>query len=318
MGSQSLNSDELIVKGELAAEHSKDEFSLKKIHRILSEIMDEEGFIPINPAKEAFNRRTIKYILKSRKKDKSAWDSFTEWLSPTVSQPEPMDRLEQLKRTRDDTPYEVHFRFLPLVKGDMIDLRTEMTIIPTIVRHHQQIQHREDYNKKNAIRSGKEFFRTIQAEFGWQILTEPHTPANALRPTLPEEAREPLFSLKYGKKVIQFCDEGDEAMKYGLHHSALASYIHAIEWSIIVHLNDVGGIDTIENEENGGFAYTLLVDLLEEHGRATQTTIENLRKHKTDRRIMAHHKSGKLSKSHVQSVKKTVEFLTDELFVNLD
>lgn len=315
MSAESLNADELIVKAELVTSFAENDFSLKRLHKRLRNIMDLEGYQPVEPRKPLLNTRTIKYTLKIRKKEKSTIQNIFETLSPGTSEPEPMDYHNQLEETRDDTPYQIEFRFFPLESDEGLELRTRITVIPAVVLQHQQVARQEDYNAQNIVRSCKEFTKTIAAEFGWGFIAEPHTPARTLRTTADEEIRSTLTELEYGQKVIQFSDEGDEALKYGLDHSALASYIHAIEWTIVTHLKDVANFDVLEKEEGGpGFSYKLLVDLLEDHGESHQTTIENLKKHQTDRRIMAHHKSGKLSTSHVHSVKETLENLMEESF----
>lgn len=315
MSAESLDADELIVKAELISEFAESEFSLNTIHRRLANIMDLEGYQPIEPRKSILNTRTIKYTQKSLKEEKSLVQRVIEGVSLKSNEPKPMDYHNQLEKTRDDVPYEVEYRFLPLENEKKIELRTRVTVTPAVVLQHQQLEPQENYNAQNIVRSCKEFTKTIAAEFGWGFIAEPHTPANTLRATADEEMRATLTELEYGQKVIQFSDEGDEALKYGLDHSALASYIHAIEWAIVAHLKDVANFDVLEKEEGGpGFSYKLLVDLLEEHGESHQTTIENLKKHQTDRRIMAHHKSGKLSTSHVHSVKETLKNLMEDSF----
>lgn len=313
MGADSLNADELVVKAELIGKFAEEDFSMSGLHDRLMDIMDLEGYFPEDRRKALLNTRTIRYYLKHREKEKGTIERVLGVLSSNQNEPDYMDYHDQLGTTRDDIPFEIEFRFLPLTKGEMIELRTEMTIVPAVVLHHEMVRRRDDYNAQNAVRSCKEFARTIAAEFGWMFHTEPYTPASSLRPTADDQTKLVLTDMEYGRKVIEFSDEGDEALKYGLDHSALASYIHAIEWTIIAHLKAVADFDVFEKEEGGpGFSYKLLVDLLEEHGNAHQTTIENLKKHRTDRRIMAHHKSGKLSSSHVHSVKESLKHLMED------
>lgn len=315
MSAESLNADELIVKAELVTEFEEGEFAIDRTHEHLRTAMDLEGYQPIDPRKQILNSRTIKYTLKRREKSKSTVQRVKETLSFEKSEPEPMDYHRQLEETRDDLPYQIECRFFPFEQGERIELRTSLTIIPAIVLKHQQVSRQEDYNVQNAVRSCKEFARTISAELAWGFVTEPHTPAGNLRSTADDEIRPLIASLEYGTKALKFSDEGDEALKYGLDHSALASYIHAIEWTIITHLKAIADIDIPKSEGNGpGFYYGQLVDKLQNNGQVSQTTIENLRKHKTDRRIMAHHKSGKLESSHVYSVKKTLRNLLEESF----
>lgn len=317
MSAESLLTDELIINAEIGHEYPEDEYSIERVHERLRRIMELEGYRPVKPEKTLLNKRTIKYTIRRPREDPALFTRIVDSLTPgRKSEGKPEDYHDHLARTRDDQPYRIEFKFFPLAKDGMVDLRARITVRPAVVEQHQQVERQEDYNTRNIVRTCKEFTKTIAAELGWRFVTAPHTPAESLRSTINSEIRTVIDQAEYGSKIIQFADEGDEALKYGLDYSALASYIHAIEWCIITYLKmEDEEFDVIEKEGNDpGLGYSQLVDELEKHTSIHQTTIENLRKHKTDRRIMAHHKSGKLSESHVHSVKDTLRNLIQESF----
>jgi len=130
--------------------------------------------------------------------------------------------------------------------------------------------------------------------------------------------------MEYGDNVIQLSDEGDKALRYQLLHSALGSYIHAIEWSIICYFEDKFDKDFIEEEiENEfGYYYGQLVnkisagsdDNIIEKSAVTQKTQEELDLFETYRYWMGHHKTGTLTRANVIMVKERLEILLGELF----
>lgn len=315
MSAESLNAEELIVKAEIQSQLPAEEFSMGSIKENILSLMDLEGYRPLEPRKLLVNSRSMKFILKRREKEDG---SFAKKLfSPLTPSDETefMDYHEQLRSTRDDIPFEIEFRFTPFEEEESVQLRSEIIVTPAVVFHHEQVSRRDDYNVKNAVRSCKEFVRTISTEIGGIFLVEPHTLAETLEHTLDERVRSSLIDTEYGENVIKFCDQGDEALKYRLYLPALSAYIHAIEWGIITHLFEYADFDVLEKEDDAsGLTYPQLVDLYKNHGDSYQTTLENLEKHKTDRRIMAHHKSGELMESHVHSVKDTLRKLLEESF----
>lgn len=313
MSAESLNADELIVKAEFIAEYPKDEFSLYRVHDRVLRVMELEGYTPRDPRDVIMSRRAITFLLKPREKEREGlWKNLSNSFSHS-SDLEMMDYHEQLGSTADSTLFQVQLRFYPSEYDDKIRLRIEANIIPAVVRQHEQVRHRSDYNPQNVVRSCKEFARTLAVEFGWIFYVEPYTPAHALKETIDENLRGGLVDMLYGQKVVQFADDADQAFKYDLRHSALASYIIAVEWMMIAHLKTVGDLDVIE-KENGvpGFNYGMLLGYMKDHGKAHQITLENLEKHRTDRHVMAHHKDGSLSYSHVHSVKDTLKHLIEE------
>lgn len=324
MNADSLDPDEVVVEAEYFTSTGDEKPSLRKLHTNLLTVMLLKGFMPREPQKVQLHSQTVTYIRQVAEPDKPwGWKLKNRLGFADEDELRKETYLDQLRATRDDVVFEINFRFVPVryenETGNENGVRIEVTARPALLLKHEQLGWREEYNAKNAVRTCKGKINNIATEMPWSILYEPYTAAEALSSTLGTEVRQKLEQLTYGTEVIQFSDEGDECMQYGLLHSALSSYIHAIEWTIICHLESADDYDLIEKEQTdmdgAGLQFGQLIDQLDHHGESSQKTIEDLRRYKTDRRWMGHHKSGELAESNVMAVKDRLGLLVEELFL---
>jgi hypothetical protein len=318
MSAESLSADEIEVEGEYFVSSGQDQPSLGDLHKNLLNRMRLEGFQPETPEKVQLNASTIKYRLPYEPPNKSfRWKLRDKMGLTDENQLHKQAYLNHLGNLRDDTPFKFRFRFFPIELEDENGIHIEVTVEPAIYHKHEQVRRAGDYNPHNAVRNCKKALDDLQTDMGWQTWREPRTPAENFEPTLSQEIREELEETSYGHKVSQFADEGDECLRYRLHHSALGSYIHGIEWCIICYLDAEQNRDLIKEEKSGGFGfnYGQLLEKLREHGDISQTTWEDLDRRVTERRWMGHHKEGKVPKSNVMAVKNRFRILTEDLFL---
>jgi hypothetical protein len=318
MGAESLSADEIEVEAEYFASTGDEEPSIGALHSNLMNRMQLEGFQPENPERVQLGASTIKYRRPYETPGKSVGWRIKRRLG--LSNEQELHReayLDHLGSLRDDTIFKLRFRFFPLELEDENGIRIEITAEPAIYHKHEQVRRVEDYNPRNAVRNCKKTLEDIQADMGWHTWREPRTPAENFEPTLSQEVRAKLEQTRYGHKVSKFADEGDECLRYRLHHSALGSYIHGIEWAIICYLEVEKNRDLIQQEKSGGFGfdYGQLLKELRETGAISQTSWEDLNRRVTERRWMGHHKEGEIAQSNVKSVKDRFEILTQKLFL---
>lgn len=129
-----------------------------------------------------------------------------------------------------------------------------------------------------------------------------------------------LKSSQYGAEVIEHVEEGDQCFGQELFTPALGSYIHAIEWSIISYLKQNNNVDIIQREQNGQLYYFTggqnnLLDELTSHVNIDQKTISQLESmNRSERRWMAHHKSGTTLPDEVKAVRARLGELLQTLY----
>jgi hypothetical protein len=124
---------------------------------------------------------------------------------------------------------------------------------------------------------------------------------------------------KYGHEVIKHTQEGDICVENDLHHLAISSYIHAIEWAIISFLEDKEGKDIIEEEKSGkyynfaGGQRSLLKELnkIRDIDQKTISKINSM--NRAERRWMAHHKSGEVLPEEVTAIRARLRSILNEL-----
>lgn len=317
MSADSVTADEVVVEGEYFQPSGEKDPSLRQIHDRLQMQMQLEGYQPENPQKSVLGSRSIIYIYTLDSPSKSAWWKLKNWLRLTTEHELQRETyINNLRTTRDDLLFRIRFRMVPVQLEEEAGIHIQAKVEPAVLLKHEQIERVDDYNAQNVIRRCKERIEDIAIELGWEPWREPHTTAENLRETVRGSVREELAQTKYGNYVLELADEGDEAFRYRLLHPSLASYIHSIEWAIICYMEDEHGEDLIDEEVEGEFGYNFgqLIDELPAQGIISQKTREELRQFTVYRRWMGHHKSGKLTKSNVASVKSRLGILLEELF----
>lgn len=97
-------------------------------------------------------------------------------------------------------------------------------------------------------------------------------------------------------------------------------YVHAIEWAIITYLEDQEDFDVIEKENQGEYFYLAgkkpnLLDELRKHVEIDQKTIERIEElNRSERRWMAHHRSGETLQGDVDAVRSRLGALIKTLY----
>ncbi len=318
MSADSLTADELIVEAEYFHPTGHEEPSLSELHENVRLLMQMEGYEAKNPQKAALSPRSVTYIYQLDPPEKTWVWKIKDKIGLTDERKLVRHTyLDSLESTRDDLPFHLRYRMIPVELENEMGVRIEIKSEPAVLHKHQQIEYQEGYNTQNVIRVSKEKIEGIAADMGWEPWREPHTTAEDLRETLDQNVREALKGTKYGRNVVQLTDEGDESLRYHLLHPALGAYIHAIEWAIICYFEHVHEDDLIEQEQEDEFGYNYgqLVDKVAKQGDITQKTHEDLERFVTDRRWMGHHKSGTLTEANVATVKQRLRVLLEELFL---
>jgi hypothetical protein len=261
----------------------------------------------------------LEFIRKQRVDPPSRWWKFKEKIGLT-NEGDRISRktLDVLRKTRDNFPYRIKFRFIPITWEDRDEgYKIEVESIPALSEKLDRLTVEfENPNIKSAVRTNKSELRDISTEMGFLTLREPFTRAENHQDTLDSPLREQLQEYKYGPSVVHFVDDADEALRYSLTRPALSAYVHGIEWAIICHVEDSENRDLMEEEGYGrGKGFTELIDIVQETGEVSQTTYEALDEMKTERIWMAHHKSGRVSEAEVRRVKQRLSIMLEELFL---
>lgn len=131
-----------------------------------------------------------------------------------------------------------------------------------------------------------------------------------------------LGNSKYGEEVVEHLSDGDECLRRGLLHPALNSYIHAIEWALIAYLELEANQDIIAEEQNNNTAYyfagrppNLLAEVQNHNSPLSQKNESWLKgRNRTERRWIAHHKSGSILESDIQNARARLGEILKELF----
>ena len=152
-----------------------------------------------------------------------------------------------------------------------------------------------------------------------ESIEEGLVPNQEPEPTLSQEILPTLEETKYGNEVLEHAQEGDICLEKNLHHLALSSYIHAIEWAAIAYLTEKG-IDIIAEEKSGNLYYFAggennLLDTLRTEADVDQKTISQLESmNRAERRWMAHHKTGEVLPEEIDAVRARLQSLVNSLF----
>ena len=159
----------------------------------------------------------------------------------------------------------------------------------------------------------------------WFRRNIPTTGSSKPRPSgviLTQSVRVKLEDSKYGEEVIKYVQDGDKCYRNRLWLPSLTMYVHAIEWAIIAFLKDRGIVDVVEKEREGTLYYLAsgpnsLLNELKEHSEVDQKTLSYISNiNRLERRWAAHHKSGDVLQNEVDSVRKRLELIVEELFGN--
>lgn len=131
-----------------------------------------------------------------------------------------------------------------------------------------------------------------------------------------------LQKSKYGEEVIAHIDDGDECWTRDLFHPALNSYIHALEWAMIAYLDLEANRDIIQEEQTqnknyyfAGRSPNLLAEV-QNHGSPLSQKSESwlTARNRTERRWIAHHKSGAVLEADVRNIRARLDEILTELF----
>lgn len=136
-----------------------------------------------------------------------------------------------------------------------------------------------------------------------------------LKSIISMETRGKISDFKYGEEILKHLRDGDSCLKLGYNHSALSSYIHAIEWSLISVLKENEDKDIIKEEKEGSLYYFAgknpnLVDKVDEKVGLDQKTHSKLKEiNRVQRRWSAHHKSGQINEADLRSLRSRIQSL---------
>jgi len=326
MESGEPRSEELIVKAQYFLSIDPTAENLRSIQNRLTQILMQEGYYTNNaPLPYVALDRTMEFIKIPPASKKTGWEKLKERLG-IGGDSDPRERLENseeflsgLERLVDDVPFRFVFRFKTF-RGEEVegyDLFVEAT--PALLQKSRQLQLSQhySYNTDNIVDQNKRELQRILGGLELEPIQGPHTEAETLDTQLSETTIETLEDYPYGRTALKYINEGDQSLQRDLHHAALSCYIQAIEWIILCYKIQQDGEDLIEQQQNNDIGPVYFSDLTEEleESPASQKTMSKLSNfNQTERRWMAHHKSGELKRQDVENVRSTLFRLSDELF----
>lgn len=123
-----------------------------------------------------------------------------------------------------------------------------------------------------------------------------------------------LNRYEWGQRGFRSFRDGLKCIEHGLLHPALCSFIHAIEWALILGLK-IRKKDIIgeERKNKNPFFLIQLIDKARKQEIISDKMYDRLTIcHQSYRRWMAHHKTGKVTKKHLKDVINIFEELIDE------
>lgn len=302
------------------------EGELKEIKTVMARLMKKEGFLPdekIHPElpEVADATRSIKFGVNIDGRPanigyKLKIKNFLGLISDKKIRNEKF--FDRMRKIREDIPFSIEVRFRTIIDEEREGYEVELTAIPTILMKRRQGLRSEisSGEASEAVGTAKNLIPSLMSNFEAETLLEPQTRAELIQNSLESDKRAILEKLEYGNKVIMHIDEADSCLRNNLLHSALNSYVHAIEWLIICYLNKEESIDIIREEEQGEeyYFYDLIGEIKENANipQKTASKLENL--NSAERRWIAHHKSGSIVKSDVINVKERFQILLEEIF----
>lgn len=224
--------------------------------------------------------------------------------------------LESLKGFRDDIPIRLDFTFQPIGDEDSGGFDVKIVSTPALLEKSRRgvLPKSHSYNIDDVVQENKDEVNHIIASCVSEPYRGPLTDSEILEPIIKKAAEEFLNEHAYGRPVIKYYNQGDHSLSYDLLHAALSSYIHAIEWAIILHMKLGEDVDLIQQQKQGDPVY--FIDLVKEvESDISQITYESLQSYnQAERRWIAHHREGEVPRTRVEDVRETFGRLVQELF----
>lgn len=326
MGSGEPNADELIVKAQYFFPIEPTEENLRSVQNRLAQIMMEEGFDTSDaPMPYLAIDRSMEFLKIPPAGENSWWGKLQDTLGLSGDE-DPRERLrnsdkylEGLGKMVDEVPFRVVFRFKTFHGEDVEGYDVFIESIPVLLQKYRQLQPYPDYdyNIDNVVGENKREIRRILGRLELEPTHGPYTEAESLDSRLSEQTVEKLDSHQYGRTTVQYVNEGDQCLQQNMLHAALSCYIQAIEWAILHHKVTEDDEDLIEQQQSGEIGPVYFKELVSEVDDVTEVSQKTVSKLKnfnsTERRWIAHHKSGQLERQDVENVRFTLLRLTDEL-----
>lgn len=325
MSNTDLNAEELIVKAQYFFPVEPTGENLRKIQNRLTQILMEEGFYTKdNPLPYVTVDRSMEFLKVPPPTQKTGWDKLKQSIGINT-ETTPQERfsngnfLDGLERLRDDIPFQLVFRFKTVQGEDVEGYDAFIESTPALLQKSRQLELHPDYsyNVDNIVNTNKREITRILGRLELDPIRGPYTEAETLETRISENVVQELEEHEYGRTAVQYINEGDQCLQQNLHHAALSCYIQAIEWVILHYKITEDSADLVEEQQEGrrGPVYfDDLVDEIRDSSAASQKTISKLSNfNSTERRWVAHHKSGQINKEDVENVRSTLLRLTEEL-----
>lgn len=320
-----IEPDELTVKAEYLLPIELFEENLRRVKTELRLILQNGGFRQVDDEMDFFgpSHRTMTFQYQYSKPDPPILWKMKDWLGLVseegVSNYELNHYFQKLKEHRDDRPFEIDVRFRGVKIEDNEGYEVTVTAIPALLQKYKQgvLTESHSYDKKSTVSNMKREVSRIFDKIEAQTLRRPYTDSEIMDSQLQIEHREILVETEYGQNVVGYYDEAEDSFQRGNLRAALNCYILSLEWTIITYLNRKRNRDVIEEETENerGYGYMNLVDLIDGDERVSQKTLGRLKAmNYAERRWMAHHKTGDLTKTDIANVKERLEILIEELF----
>ena len=320
------NAEELIVKAQYFFPIEPTEDNLRRIQNRLAQIMMEEGFHTDDaPFPYLTLDRTMEFVKIPPAGENTRWENLKERLgfgqedNPRERLADRNEFLDGLGRLVDDVPFRIVFRFKTFHGEEVEGYEVFVESTPALLQKYRQLQPHPDYsyNIDNVVDWNKREIKRILGRLELEPTHGPYTEAEALDTRLLESTVNQLSEHQYGQAAVQYINEGDQCLQQSLLNAALSCYIQGIEWVILYYKATEEDEDLVEKQQRGEISPVYFKDLVEEISEdtaASQKTISKLNNfNSTERRWVAHHKSGQLERQDVENVRSTLLRLTDEL-----
>lgn len=179
----------------------------------------------------------------------------------------------------------------------------------------QKDQQGQDYMSSSSeiISHSRQKIQTIISKVGAEHVKW-DKPVAKTREILSTVRRNQLKDFEYGNYIIVYLSAGNELFVKDYFHAALSSYIHCIEWIIIAYLAEKQSTNLLEAEKERGerYSYYTLVDRVKPE--LDQITYDKLKDfNSSERRWIAHHKSGKVHDHDLERVRIIIKELVNQL-----